>query len=391
MEAEYRNKIYDRLLSIKLDIEMQSFPNPQYINEKIGQCHAFIDEVERFSIETSKDISIQQQALNNAEADYEVKLEDLLINNGEIKSLPSIRDREAKANSLLKDELRDIHRYENVLTELNNLLKAINLKNRNLGRTNTDIRLMVRIMESQIKLGVAPETDTVVKSLLDEMDKAESDSFEDAEAEVIEESVVDPTEDLNIDEILNTKPEASPEKEPVKTEEPVNAESLPEKFNVDEFFETSSEPDPELQASDTKPEEKSEKVPEKKEPTVEESEESLVKKGLIDPAPNFDKTAKDPVITEDLPVIEDDEEWPFNLDDILDEDDKKPAEVKSEQKTVDLDSNIDFKDQKEGGGEQKDDKTKSKKKTVDNQKNDRQTKSEKIGIDMDDFLDSITT
>ena len=380
METEYRNKIYDRLLSIKLDIEMQSFPNPQYINEKIGQCHAFINEVERFSIETCKDISIRQQALNNAEADYEIKLEDLLINNNDIKSLPNIRDREAKANSMLKIELKEIHEHENVLTELNNLLKAINLKNRNLSRANTDIRMMVRIMESQIKLGVAPETDSVVKSLIDEMDRVESDTdaFEDVEAEAFEEDVVDPTTGLDINDLLSSNNDS----EPIKVEESIKVEDLGDDFNIDEFFDSKSEPDPDIAPPS--------KTKKEKEPTIEEAEKSLVDMGLIDPIPNFDETTKDPVITEDLPILEE-EDWPFEKND---KENEKDSTEGAEQKIVDLDSVIDFKDQEEkGGGKQKEEiKTQKEEKTDDTQRKDRQQKEEeKIEIDMDDYLDSITT
>lgn len=206
MQEKYKNKIYDRLLSIKLKIEVQSFPNPQYINEKIGECHVYIDEIERYSIETTREVSAMQQALNNAVADYEVKKENFLIHDKDIKSLPNIKDREAKANSQLESELKQIKEYENILIDLNNLLKAINLKIKNLNRANTDIKVMIRVLESQIKLGMAPATDSIMKSLIEEINKGkiDADSFEDVKTEVIEEDITDPTSDIDIDDILSS-------------------------------------------------------------------------------------------------------------------------------------------------------------------------------------------
>jgi len=357
MEEKYRNKIYDRLLSMKVDIEMKSFPHPQYINEKIGQCHVYIDEVERYSIETSKEISIKQQAVNNAEADYDTKKEELLINNDDIKKLPNIRDREAKANSMLKEELKSIRGYINDLTDLNNLLKSINLKIKNLNRTNADIKMMVRVMESQIKLGIAPDTDKVTQSLIQEMDKGinNSDSFEDVEVEESEEDVIDPTEDLDINELLNSDSDNEDKSEDIKEKDTTFEEK--EKSDICEL--------------------------KKAEPTIEDSEAVMVEKGLIDPLPDFDKTLKEPVVLEDTPVLE--EDWPFNLDGDTSQKDK----VSEDKTEIDLDSAINFINQKERGGQKEETETEKNIKTDNNQKKDRQQKSDKIGLDIDDLLDNI--
>lgn len=329
MDIKHINKIYDRLLSIKLVIESQSFPNPQYINDKISECHAYIDETERYSIQTTKEISVLQQALNNTLADYEAKKEDLLINDESIQSLPNIKDREAKANSLLKEESRQIKIYENNLNELNNLLKAISLKIRNLNRVSVDIRVMVRILESQVKLGMAPASDPVMKDFIEEMNKTETDTdtFQDVESEVIEEEIIDPTSDLDIDDLLET---GSKDKE-----------------------------------KKTAP----------REPTMAESEASLIEKGFIDPVPEVE-----PDITEDTPIIIE-EDWP-------EIDMAQNIENESESKIIDLDSVIDL-NQKGGGTLQIDVKSEISEKTDLTQKEDRQQKNE-TGIDIDDLLNNIT-
>lgn len=237
MEMKHKNNIYDRLLAIKFSIDIQAVPNPQHINEKIGECHTYIGEVERYSIETSKEISIVQQALNNALTDYEMKKEDLLTQDP-IKSLPNIKDREAQANINLRTEQKKIKKYTNEVTDLNNLLKAINLKSRNLNRANTDIKIQLRILEAQIKLGAGPTTNIAIKSMLEEFKKSTigTDLFQEASTEAEEDKIVDPTSPLDVEnlfteneppaediseKLIDPVPELSPDTEDISTTIPV--------------------------------------------------------------------------------------------------------------------------------------------------------------------------
>jgi len=215
MDILTKNKIYDRLLAIRVNIETSGIPGPNYINAKIGECHVYIDETEKFSIRVSKEISVMQRAYNNSTARYETAREDLITKDEEIKTLPSIRDREAKANSLLKAEIDEIKTSQNELSDLNNLLKAISLKLKNLGRTNSDIKTQLRVMESQIKLGTPPESDAVAKSLAEELRKSNfgEDSFADVETSVKETEIVDPSEPLDIDNLLKDDEDSEGEEE----------------------------------------------------------------------------------------------------------------------------------------------------------------------------------
>jgi hypothetical protein len=205
MEQEKKNKIYDRLLEIKIKIEFQEIPSPQYINEKIGECHLFIEEVERYSIEISKEISVLSQAFNNAVSEYEYKKEQL-FEAEDIKILPSIKDRESRADSRLRAERNKILCYKNELTDLNNLLKQLNLKIRNLNRVNTDIKIQIRILEAQIKMGGSGSNEAT-RSLVAEMRKGISieDVFEDSSSEITPSQVEDPSEPLDVNGLISNE------------------------------------------------------------------------------------------------------------------------------------------------------------------------------------------
>jgi hypothetical protein len=209
MESSEKNAIYDRLLAISMRVDSKNIPDPRYINEKIGQCHVFIEEVEHFYIRVSKEISVIQTSLNNATAAYEHSRDDKISNVPEIKNLPSTKDREARANNLLRKELDEIKSYQNELSDLENIHKAINLKLKNLSRLNADIKAQQRLMESQMRIGTPNVNSAAAKSLAEEFGKSMmgKDVFEGMETQATEETVIDPTVPLDVNNLLQTDEE----------------------------------------------------------------------------------------------------------------------------------------------------------------------------------------
>lgn len=222
MEAQEQNNIYKRLLDIKMDLKINSIPDPDYIKQKIGECHVYIEEIEKFYIKASQNISTTQRALNNIQAEYDSKKEEIITENEEVKKLPSIKDREARANSLLKNEIEKIHEYENKLSDLNNLLRAINLKQKNLNRTNTDIKMLLRMVDSQMRLGSPNFSDSAARSLIEEMKKTQinQDIFGETDTKVEENKTLDPSEPVDVNELLkNSENEESDEESDQEIEE----------------------------------------------------------------------------------------------------------------------------------------------------------------------------
>jgi hypothetical protein len=325
MEIEYRNNIYDRLLEIRFKMGIEVIPDPVVINQKIGECHIFIEEIEHFSIKVSKEISVMQQAYNNAVADYEIKKESLLTKDP-IKSLPSIKDREAQANLALSTERSKVVKYENEVIDLNNLLKSINLKIKNLNRANNDIKMQLRIFEAQAKIGgIGPSTNYAAKSLMEELEKSTlgEDAFEEAEAGVEEEEkIVDPSSSLDVESLLDGKEEPRP------------------------------------------------------------SEEEMAEK-LIDPVPDLspDTDGESPIeIEDDWPVI--DQETVLEVEKVIEA-------PEPENKEINLDAVIDTNEEiikQEGGKEEKTQiETQTKVEVVENQK---ERHTVETGMDIDDLLDS---
>lgn len=236
MKTEEINKIYDRLLEIKVGVESDPLPDPKQINAKIAQIHIFIDEVERQYIRVSKEIAIIQRTLNDETSEYEAKKEEIISNNTEVKELPSIRDREARANQMVKEDRQKIKQHENELNDLNNLLRAINLKLKNLNRANTDVRNQIRVMEANIRLGVSPVYDESAKSLQSELNKSmlNQDSFKNVETKVDQNIIVDPSNSINTNKLLEDYDE-SDEEIPDNYVEPVQEHGISDNDKPDDI------------------------------------------------------------------------------------------------------------------------------------------------------------
>jgi hypothetical protein len=204
MEESRRNQIYDRLGSIKMNLDPKNVIDPRYISEKIGQCHVFTEEVESFYLEVSKELSIKQRALMNSESAFEQAKDDLMSNDVDIASLPSIREREARANTQLKPDQNEIKFYKIDVVELQGLFGAINLKLRNLDRLNKDIKAQLRLMESQIKLGQGPIDGPTTDLIAAMKEHGAEDIFQDSKSSSEENAEKDPTVPLDVASLLQS-------------------------------------------------------------------------------------------------------------------------------------------------------------------------------------------
>jgi len=404
METAYRSKIYDRLLEIKFMLDTGVLPDPAALNMKIGECHALISEVEHFSIKISKEISVMQQALNNAEVVYEEK-KDHLFCTETIKALPSLRDREAAANMLLRTDIALVSKYKNDVTDLNNLLRSINLKMKNLNRANVDIKMQLRVFEAQAKIGgVGPSTNYATQSLMEEMRKSAGgiDSFEAATSELTESGIIDPSSSLNVLDFLEGKEEDLPSEEEMaeKLIDPVPDLSPDTDDDPTEYFEDGwPEIDPETVLETEKSLEEDEESNSFDLDEVIDTSETINKEITPDkPAEQIVIVKEKPVVTEEKVKIEAIIPGSFDMDDILnlvDENEPK-SEVKKEKTSLgDVlaatetdNSKTDKPIEKEAITQKGGDEQTQKKATVEVTEDKKERHTVETGMDLDDLLDS---
>lgn len=159
--------IYDELLRVKISLDFQDIPTPAYLQEKILECSGCTRLVEKRIIEVTRELSMKERDFRLEKVRLEVKKRGILVNDPVIKKLPTGKEREAAADEILQKDHERVQELENDVLELQNLLSAIRLVHQNLRTTNSDIRVLMRIMEQQVlKLNVGTKSDEEVKHLV---------------------------------------------------------------------------------------------------------------------------------------------------------------------------------------------------------------------------------
>ena len=165
MNIEF-GKIYDDLLNLHISLNFEDIPTPSYIQERIIECNNHQRKVEKYEVSVRRQLSQRQSAHNTEKFNVESKKRVLITNNDRIKRLPTGREREAAADEFLENENKELMLLENEVNELKNLLAAIKTVQSNLKTTNSDIKLLIRIMEQAINhLNIGQRDDKDVKEL----------------------------------------------------------------------------------------------------------------------------------------------------------------------------------------------------------------------------------
>jgi hypothetical protein len=187
--------IYDQILKLRLDLDFEDIPTPAYLQEKILECSNAMRTIEKRIIEVTREFSIKERDLKLEQMRLEVKKRGLLVNDPVIKKIPTGKEREAAADEKLQADHERVLALENDVIELQNLLSSVRLVHQNLKTTNSDIRVLMRIMEQQIfKLNVGSRTDKEVSGLMAGLSEVEQ-----LEDELTPDDVASSSEGIDLD------------------------------------------------------------------------------------------------------------------------------------------------------------------------------------------------
>jgi len=214
--------IYDELLKLHIDLSFEDVPTPSYLQEKILDCSEALHGAEKRIIEVTRELSSKERELKLEQVRLDIKRRGLLVNDAEIKKLPTGKEREAAADRLLEKEHDIVVALENDVLELQNLLSSIRLVHQNLRTTNSDIRVLMRIMEQQIfKLNIGTKEDKEMRHLMksfEEVEKVEDELTPD-DVESSSEVVQTETPDSRSEGASQTKTASAPDEAGSVTED----------------------------------------------------------------------------------------------------------------------------------------------------------------------------
>lgn len=191
MKLERVKAIYDEIsqYEIKLADDPRSL-GPLYLQNVIATCRNYLNLVSRIQLEVHRekqDLSRSERAATTA---YEVALAELLANDERVRRLPSIEDRKATANTILRGQLNTIAEFKAQLQDVEYVEKAIRHRHRELTSTMTEIKLQRSLIRDEIDSGAMygderkgdHERGPGPGPLGDEIDEGELDKLFDQEA-----------------------------------------------------------------------------------------------------------------------------------------------------------------------------------------------------------------
>lgn len=194
MKLDRVKAIYDEIS--KYEIKLENDPRslgPLYLQNVIAECRNFLNAVSRIQLEVHREKQELARLFRAAETSYEVAFAELLSNDERVRRLPSIEDRKATANVILREQLNNIAGVKGELQDLEFVEKAIRHRHKELTATMTEIKLQRSLIRDEIDSGAMygderraeHERGTAAGPLGEEIDEAELDALLNREEAVI--------------------------------------------------------------------------------------------------------------------------------------------------------------------------------------------------------------
>lgn len=213
MKLERIKAIYDEIS--KYELKLAPDPRsagPLYLQNMIAECRNFLNAVSRIQLEVHREKQDLARTARAEETSYDVAFAELLSNDERVRRLPSIEDRKATVNLILREQLNVISGLKAQLQDLDYVEKAIRHRHRELTSTMTEIKLQRSLIRDEMDSGAMygderkSDHERGAGPIGDEIDEGELDALlaqEEAKAEapvVPEPAEVGPAES-SVDEV----------------------------------------------------------------------------------------------------------------------------------------------------------------------------------------------
>lgn len=154
MKIERVKAIYDEISQFEITLEADPRSlGPLYLQNVISTCRNYLNSVSRFQLEAHREKQELTRSLRAAETAYEVAFSEILSNDERVRRLPSIEDRKATANTMLRDQLSDINTIKSQVLDLEYVEKAIRHRHKELTCTMGEIKLQRSLIRDEIDSG----------------------------------------------------------------------------------------------------------------------------------------------------------------------------------------------------------------------------------------------
>ena len=147
-------EIYKELgqLLVELDPDPAS-RGPGYLQELISRTRGYLNRTSVLTQEAHQEHQLLERDLHAKKTVFQLRSDELLAEDKRVTQLPSIDDRMAMINLLLRDERREITELEQAIREVGFVEKAIKHRHKELDNTVSAVRMQKSLIESETRTG----------------------------------------------------------------------------------------------------------------------------------------------------------------------------------------------------------------------------------------------
>lgn len=154
VDDAYIESVYEDLK--RMEVPLDSDPimyGPKALNAKVALCRRHLDRCLHIFLQVSDDLHKVKRAFRRAKADFDLQMQDLIVNDPEVRAGRSMRDREATATLKLRSGREKIDLLETASSDLEMALIVVRAKRDDLKDVQGRIRDQIKLCAEEIGLG----------------------------------------------------------------------------------------------------------------------------------------------------------------------------------------------------------------------------------------------
>lgn len=147
-------EIFDFISGTSIELDPDPIRRgPKYLNTMVAETRNMSNRVQVFEREVAMEKLTLERKLNQLEAEYEMRVNDLLASDPRVIKKSSSKDRQAMADNILRDLKEEISDVKAQITDLGHVETVIKSKLKELKEVNRDIRLQKSLISDEIAIG----------------------------------------------------------------------------------------------------------------------------------------------------------------------------------------------------------------------------------------------
>lgn len=124
-----------------------------FLREQISLCRNYLNEVSHYLQDVLVEEAQLAQRLDSEEAAFQIRSSELLASDRGVAARPSIADRQAMIDTILRDEKHSIIRLQSEVRSLSHVKGVIRHRKQELDNTMSSLRLQASLLKDQLRTG----------------------------------------------------------------------------------------------------------------------------------------------------------------------------------------------------------------------------------------------